>query len=694
MALWKYGRFLGESQLSFTRTPFETTNRWENLHLPADYSNNKLVPFHAQKADSSSPPWLADVAAYGHNDGSIGITQKLAGSNFSFHFLNEYSPTEAVVLPSTQTYVSLSGWTADDNEFSYEFFLDNDQVEVSPAVLADDAQTGYWTLQLGGSGSYTWVADNDASVKYTGADSYRVLRSAGGNSYFSFYHTYGPYEDWSSYEFFTAWLYGDNDGAPYNFYIACPDYANRYQFDFTDNWTGWKRFVFPFVSNAQGSPDLTQVQTINFGNLSKAGFHLDRVLIDVGTWVYSEIVVPDDLKVGSQNAFFYSWNGAAYNTFFMKADCTPEQTGGAQRDYDGAKLQFLDGSDSNDYGTADQNIELYQTNTRGQTGAAILTSPATDPITYSANYGCRNRLGFAIKMPPDDGNDSSTAGISQCRLKVTIKYDDTDATYEFANDTDNYWGLKNLNDNYLVLFKDDSGGGTVDFLDIQEINPTEIYDDDETFWTLEGLGSGSYAYTGVEETTVVKKGSSSYKLASSAGSFSWCRFRHWYGSGQDWSAITHIGIWMLGANTTREFRMDISSDAGDNTWSNSKYFTIADDFVGWRRIVLPIEGFTTLGGSLNWAAVRGIAIRSQENANWNGTVYFDRLVLDYHIDSLSFTANRANEISQVTVGISNVNNDAEVYWGQSDENPATESALATPDVIVNIRALVNGGGYS
>ena len=151
---------------------------------------------------------------------------------------------------------------------------------------------------------------------------------------------------------------------------------------------------------------------------------------------------------------------------------------------------------------------------------------------------------------------------------------------------------------------------------------------------------------------------------------------------------------MLGANTTREFRMDISSDAGDNTWSNSKYFTIADDFVGWRRIVLPIEGFTTLGGSLNWAAVRGIAIRSQENANWNGTVYFDRLVLDYHIDSLSFTANRANEISQVTVGISNVNNDAEVYWGQSDENPATESALATPDVIVNIRALVNGGGYS
>jgi len=48
---------------------------------------------------------------------------------------------------------------------------------------------------------------------------------------------------------------------------------------------------------------------------------------------------------------------------------------------------------------------------------------APTTITYSSYYGCQKRIGFAIKMPPDDGQDSSTYGISQCKLKLEVYYE-------------------------------------------------------------------------------------------------------------------------------------------------------------------------------------------------------------------------------------------------------------------------------
>jgi len=159
-------------------------------------------------------------------------------------------------------------------------------------------------------------------------------------------------------------------------------------------------------------------------------------------------------------------------------------------------------------------------------------------------------------------------------------------------------------------------------------NPLVIYDDDETFWTFEQLGTGSYDYAASEETTIVKRGSSSYKIVSSAGTRSWCRARHWWGSSQDWSQKDFISLWFYGSNSGKTFRIDISSDATDNTWNNSKYHNIVDNFTGWRRFILLRERFSVFSGTLDWSSVYGVALRSEEGGNWNGTVYLDRTIVD------------------------------------------------------------------
>ena len=187
-----------------------------------------------------------------------------------------------------------------------------------------------------------------------------------------------------------------------------------------------------------GSPDYSDVERIRIecqtDNPAIGPFYLDRTVVDVGQWVKVESYVPDVLPlISAQNAekwFLYFWDGSQWQLSFG---------------YDGvnwvcgsSKMYALDGSIYKDiYGETEDYNSIYCATAmfggeRGQTKDRISTTMATQSITYSSYYGCKKRIGFAIKMPPDDGLDASDAGISQCRLKLEVYYANDGYTTTFV----------------------------------------------------------------------------------------------------------------------------------------------------------------------------------------------------------------------------------------------------------------------
>jgi hypothetical protein len=199
-------------------------------------------------------------------------------------------------------------------------------------------------------------------------------------------------------------------------------------------------------------------------------WYIDRTLIDVGKWVKVEVFVPDRLNpIVIYKISIKFWNGSLWvGNLHVNADINPV----AWANEPGAVflngMTFEDAYGSPYYGAvfyADGQGATSTLSERGQTknimpGGYIVDPTAPSTMTFSGYYGCKKRIGFAIKMPPDDGQDSSTYGISQCKLKLEVYYGIGDSgfwgevTYEFEDSTNNYYGLRNINKPYIALWHD------------------------------------------------------------------------------------------------------------------------------------------------------------------------------------------------------------------------------------------------
>jgi hypothetical protein len=85
----------------------------------------------------------------------------------------------------------------------------------------------------------------------------------------------------------------------------------------------------------------------------------------------------------------------------------------------------------------------------------------------SGKHGCRKRIVFVLGMPPEDYRDSASGGVSQAKIKLEVKYaNDGEATYEFEDSDNQYYGLRNISKKYLLLFRKDSQG-PVDFIQLK-----------------------------------------------------------------------------------------------------------------------------------------------------------------------------------------------------------------------------------
>jgi hypothetical protein len=466
----RYGFYRDVKTVQIYRNPDPAKARWTRLCLPATSPN--LSQWKQLNILSGGNPWKYNSTI--NELRGVGTIRINSGTNVIFWYLDYSSNfTEKDGKHPGFSY-SLD---KPNKKFTTEFILDNDQEETSVIEIYDDDET-FWSVYQSGGGSFGVTLSEETTIKTKGTSSLKMAVAAGSFAEIGAQHSYGAGQDWSSKEFLALYFYGTNNGETWKVQISdAPAGGPGYrEYHFVNNFSGWKRLVFglanPTVSG--GSLNLAAVRSIFVYTSApvSSNVYLDRTLIDVGQWARIELYIPDLLDTAVRNVRIYSWNGIAYDaTPFFQHDIEDNVPAVLS---DRTKLFFLNAVTGDKIASADQNImEGWGRGVRGQTKNGLLD--AGNQITYGSNYGCKQRTGFAIKMPPDDGQDSGTGGISQVRIKVEVYYANGsiangagEATYEFSDDTNQYTGLRNINKKYLLLFHN-STAGIADFLQIADL---------------------------------------------------------------------------------------------------------------------------------------------------------------------------------------------------------------------------------
>lgn len=159
---------------------------------------------------------------------------------------------------------------------------------VFPIVVADDDQAAFWSLgrQTGASNLIDVSIADEASIVKRGDGSLKIAAvSSTVCATWFLQKTYSPAKDWSAQDFISLWWYGANSGATLRFWCGT-DYANRYSFDWVDNFEGWQRFVKKKDEfSTTGSPSWSSIAVVELKMMTEnvvATWYLDKVCIGVG----------------------------------------------------------------------------------------------------------------------------------------------------------------------------------------------------------------------------------------------------------------------------------------------------------------------------------------------------------------------------------------------------------------------------
>jgi hypothetical protein len=148
-----------------------------------------------------------------------------------------------------------------------------------------------------------------------------------------------------------------------------------------------------------------------------------------------------------------------------------------------------------------------------------------------------------------------------------------------------------------------------------------VYEDDEGFWATASGGSGDIDVAVSEETGTVASGSSSLRYRAVSGSKAWINIQHTFTATQDWSGYDNMAFYWYGRNSGEVFTVTVEAPFYADRFVGS----FVDDFGGWRRVVLRLSGFDSVG-SPDWDSVGKmmIGVSNCDTATW----YIDKLTLE------------------------------------------------------------------
>jgi len=156
--------------------------------------------------------------------------------------------------------------------------------------------------------------------------------------------------------------------------------------------------------------------------------------------------------------------------------------------------------------------------------------------------------------------------------------------------------------------------------DEEPIGWTTVFDDDQaSFWTAGGAGSGSVAAPTLSNDLLMNiKNTDCLKIAVGSGGYLHVFIYHNYTVHEDWSGDDYICFYWYGRNSGKSIRVACETP----NLSNYGYSDFTDNWKGYQRVVLPLKKFTVAAGTLDWSDVAQLKIMIQ-NAS-EDTWFLDR----------------------------------------------------------------------
>ena len=217
----------------------------------------------------------------------------------------------------------------------------------------------------------------------------------------------------------------------------------------------WQKIVLPLRKprGAVGTISLASVSYLIVYTLSAAIGDIcliDNITADTGKSAYIELQTPDNI----QNTTLQCWTGTAYET--VRIDSLNSAYSNISGDT--TKLKMLDGTLFNDVHGVGLGRAVFPKGTAEET-----KDGSTGSITYSANRGTKNRIGYMFSLPPSDGGRTD---FNKLKLRVSYPYTDDgagnySASQIFADSTNASYGLQNVIKPWIALY--DPTSNLIDF---------------------------------------------------------------------------------------------------------------------------------------------------------------------------------------------------------------------------------------
>jgi hypothetical protein len=317
------------------------------------------------------------------------------------------------------------GFTIDRaaKKMTKEYYVGNEAEESLEVVNHYNGEAGYWIRSVYGTGSYdVTLTEEEGRLKYD------IV--AGAASEVSAVHTFGSDINWSTKDFVILEVEGTNSGQTMRIAFKTSAYTATYVNAFTDNFVGRKTVVVPL---AQFDPAIRAAFRYVYLTVIPTGtgtIYIRKLSVDVGVWAYLESSVPDILQTegNTDSATFdlekvniYLWDTVLEK--YVKVVYWDNYNWVWRSDLS----KFLNGAN---FQAVYGEIQIYRSRNCavlfikgkcGETKGRKYDGMADLTIKYESR-DTKYIVGYAIKMPPADGQASATTGGAQVKIKEEVYY--------------------------------------------------------------------------------------------------------------------------------------------------------------------------------------------------------------------------------------------------------------------------------
>lgn len=156
----------------------------------------------------------------------------------------------------------------------------------------------------------------------------------------------------------------------------------------------------------------------------------------------------------------------------------------------------------------------------------------------------------------------------------------------------------------------------------QEINPTEIYNDEDFWVSYLGPGKGTVGNVSKgQDASTVRSGNSSTRITVEPGTRQNSGVYHNFNT-TDWSSAKRISLYIYGSSTNA--KVSVALFSGAETAANVLIWEITDNFTGWKKLTFDFSSPTRIGSIFNATNIKKMYVWFDAPGTW----YVDRFTLD------------------------------------------------------------------